>query len=207
MSRRVLVLTLVTVSAACAARSLLTASAQEPAGRSRKVVKTDEEWQKLLSRPQYEVTRHKATEPPYSGKYANSHTKGTYLCVCCGAPLFSSVTKFESGTGWPSFYRPVSPKAVDTAPDFETGERRVEVMCNDCGAHLGHVFDDGPAPTGLRYCMNSLSLKLVPATAARKGATGKTRKGQAPAPPDSGAEDPTQAGDAKPSESRDSAAR
>ena len=204
MSRRVLVLALM-VSAAGAVGSWLTVSGQEPGGKTRKVVKTDAEWQKLLTRDQYQVTRHKATEPAFSGKYASSHAKGVYTCVCCGAPLFSSQTKFESGTGWPSFYRPINASAVDTAPDFETGERRIEVMCNDCGAHLGHVFDDGPAPTGLRYCMNSLSLKLLPATAAaKKGSAAKSKKGQTP-PPESGSQDPAPSGDSKAAETKDAA--
>ena len=192
MSRYVLVLALV-FSAALAIRPLPTSTAQEAAGKPRKVTKTDAEWKKILTPQQYMVTRHKATEPAFSGRYASSHAKGTYTCVCCGAPLFTSLTKFESGTGWPSFFRPIGPKAVDTAPDFEGGVTRVEVVCNDCGAHLGHVFDDGPPPTGLRYCMNSASLKLVPATAtpAKKGASAsaKAKKGQ-PTAPDAGSQDP-----------------
>jgi peptide-methionine (R)-S-oxide reductase len=160
-------------------------TAQEAAAKARKVTKTDAEWKKLLTPQQFAVTRQKATEPPFSGKYANSHAKGTFACVCCGAPLFSSQKKFDSGTGWPSFWQPVDPKMIDAAPDYHTAEARVEVMCNNCGAHLGHVFEDGPPPTGLRYCINSLSLKLVPpAPAAKKGSVGKAadeKKADAPA--------------------------
>ncbi len=140
--------------------------AQDPGGKPRKVRKTDEEWARLLTRNQYLVTRQKATEPAFSGKYYNNHAQGIYKCVCCGTPLFSSQAKFDSGTGWPSFWRPLVPANIDTAMDFSTGERRVEVMCNACGSHLGHVFKDGPPPTGLRYCINSLALTFVRPTQA-----------------------------------------
>jgi len=126
------------------------------------VRKTDAEWRRILSRYQYAVTRQKATEPAYSGKYASGHYRGTFVCICCDATLFNAQTKFESGTGWPSFYRPASDKAIQTAADYDGAEPRVEVMCRRCGAHLGHVFDDGPPPTGLRFCINSIAIKNKP---------------------------------------------
>jgi peptide-methionine (R)-S-oxide reductase len=125
-----------------------------------KVKKTDEEWRRELTSEQYHVTREKGTERPFSGEYNAAKDKGTYLCVACGNPLFSSETKYDSGTGWPSFYEPISDEGVRTEEDDGHFMRRTEVLCSRCDAHLGHVFDDGPQPTGQRYCMNSVALKL-----------------------------------------------
>jgi peptide-methionine (R)-S-oxide reductase len=127
-----------------------------------KIKKSEEEWRKELTPQQYHVLREKGTERPFTGEYTNTHTPGTYLCAACGQELFSSESKFDSHCGWPSYYEPAKSEAVEEHEDLTFGMRRVEVTCSRCGGHLGHVFPDGPRPTGLRYCINSASVKLDP---------------------------------------------
>ena len=126
------------------------------------IFKPDEAWREQLSLEEYDVCRKKGTERPFTGKYNSCYERGTYVCVCCGNPLFSSEAKFDSGTGWPSFYSAINDDAIREEEDVSFFMRRTETLCKNCDAHLGHVFPDGPPPTGLRYCMNSIALKLIP---------------------------------------------
>ena len=160
-------LTLLLLAGSLACDSTAPAAAAEKKGNAvnvangtEKVVKTDEEWKKILTPEQYQVLRKKGTERAFTGELHDHKGKGTYVCAACGLPLFSSATKYDSGTGWPSFWQPIDPKNVGTETDRSFFTTRTEVHCARCGGHLGHVFTDGPRPTGLRYCMNSVSLEF-----------------------------------------------
>jgi len=147
-------------------------------GESKKVVKTDAEWRKILTPMQFKVARKKGTELPFGPSYSKfkKEGEGTYKCVCCGQTLFESKTSFDSGTGWPSFYQPIDEKTINRVEDTSDGMLRIEVECSRCDGHLGHVFTDGPQPTGERFCMNYASLKFVPKNGGDKGAKAKDSK-------------------------------
>jgi len=155
-----LALTVLVVTIGCFSTAAVARSSQ----KKYEVTHTREEWHKLLAPMAYYVLRNAGTEEAFTGKLLNVHDKGTFTCAGCGQKLFRSETKFESGTGWPSFWQPISPKSIEKIEDLSDGMTRTEVKCSKCGGHLGHVFDDGPQPTGLRFCMNSVAMKFVPDT-------------------------------------------
>ncbi|HLM56103.1 MAG TPA: peptide-methionine (R)-S-oxide reductase MsrB [Pyrinomonadaceae bacterium] len=161
MNSRALILKLTVCCAAALLVLAPLASARQDAP-VKKVVKSEDEWRRLLTPEQFEVLRRKGTEAPYSSPLNKEHGRGTFVCAACGQAVFSSRAKYDSGTGWPSFWQPVSKRAVHEEVDNSLSEARTEVLCSRCGSHLGHVFDDGPDPTGLRYCMNGLALRFIP---------------------------------------------
>ncbi|MGH9468160.1 MAG: peptide-methionine (R)-S-oxide reductase MsrB [Terriglobales bacterium] len=134
-----------------------------------KIVRSEAEWRTALTPEEYHITRERGTEPAFTGRYWNEHANGVYHCTACGAALFDSATKFESGTGWPSFFAPIAAERVELHEDSSHGMRRIEVVCATCGSHLGHRFPDGPPPSGQRYCLNSAALRLEPATSSQRG--------------------------------------